>query len=172
MNRQSVVKCYIGLGSNLNQPLQQLNMAREKIAALADITLLQSSSIYQSEALTLDGDPQNDYLNAVLEIQTTLEAEPLLDALQQLENEQGRVRDKRWGARTLDLDILLYGDQKIKTSSLSVPHIEMQNRNFVLLPLSQIAPQINIPGEQTLKKLLEKNRDQVLKKVNEFNGTA
>jgi len=172
MNRQSVVKCYIGLGSNLNQPLQQLNMAREKIAALAEITLLQSSSIYQSEALTLDGEPQNDYLNAVLEIQTTLQPEQLLDALQQLENEQGRVRDKRWGARTLDLDIILYGDQQIKTSRLNVPHIEMQNRNFVLLPLAQIAPQIKIPGKKTLKKLLEKNSGQVLQKVKEFNGTA
>ena len=176
MNRKSNVKCYIGLGSNLNQPLQQLNIAREKIAALAETKLLQSSSIYQSEALTLDGKPQNDYLNAVLEIQTALQPEALLDALQQLENEQGRVREKRWGARTLDLDILLYGDQQIKTSRLSVPHIEMQNRNFVLLPLFQIAPDTEIPGQHTLKKLLEnlleKTCDQVLQKVNEFNGTT
>jgi len=172
MSYKASVQCYIGLGSNLNNPLQQLYTAKEKIAALPDIRLQQCSSIYQSQALTLDGEPQNDYFNAVFEIQTTLEPEPLLDALQQLENEQGRVRDKRWGARTLDLDVLLYGDQQIKTSRLSVPHIEMEHRSFVLMPLFQIAPDIKIPGKQTLKKLLEKNCDQVLQKVNEFNGTA
>ncbi len=172
MNAGLIVDCYIGLGSNQAEPLQQLNMAREKIAALRATRLLQSSSIYQSEAFTLDDEPQNDYLNAVLKVQTQLSAIQLLDALQQLENEQGRIREKRWGARTLDLDILLYGDQKINVPRLTVPHIEMQNRNFVLLPLQEISPQIKISGNVAIQQLIENNRNQVLQKVKEFNGTA
>ncbi len=170
MKTSAKIRCYIGIGSNLNQPLQQLNTAKKNMAILPEITLLQCSSIYQSAALTLDGEAQNDYLNAVIEIDTTLDAESLLDAMQQLELGQGRTREKRWAARTLDLDILLYGDQKINTSRLIVPHNEIENRYFVLLPLSQIAADINIPGKQKLKILLEKTADQVLEKVSEFNG--
>jgi len=169
MSTYSAVRCYIGLGSNLNNPLQQLNLAQQKIAVLAEIDLLNCSSIYQSQALTLDGEPQNDYLNAVLEIQTTLAPEQLLDSLQQLENAQGRVREKHWGARTLDLDILLYDDQKINSQRLIIPHIEMQNRNFVLVPLFELSPDLKILGEANLQKLIEKNHNQVLEKVNEFN---
>jgi len=169
MSTSSAVRCYIGLGSNLNNPLQQLNLAKQKMAALSDIDLLQCSSIYQSQAITFDGEPQQDYLNAVVEIQTTLSAQQLLDNLQQLENEQGRVRQKRWGARTLDLDILLYGDQQIKTARLTVPHIEMQNRNFVLLPLLELSPGLKILSQAELETLIKKNCDQVLEKVKEFN---
>lgn len=169
MSNSSAVRCFIGLGSNLNNPLQQLNQAKQNIAALAETSLLKCSSIYQSQALTLDDEPQQDYLNAVLEIQTTLSAEQLLDSLQQLENSQGRVRQKRWGARTLDLDILLYGEQQIKTARLTVPHNEMKNRNFVLLPLAELSPNLKILSQIDLKKLIEKNADQVLEKVKEFN---
>ncbi len=172
MSSLNSVQCFIGLGSNLEQPLQQLNKARQKIAALSAITLCNSSSIYQSAALTLDGEPQNDYLNAVLEIQTKLKPDKLLDELQQLENQQGRLREKRWGARTLDLDILLYGNQQINTSRLNVPHAEIQNRNFVLIPLLEIAPDVVISEKFTVQKLIEKNSDQVLHKVKEFNGKA
>jgi len=164
--------CYIGLGSNLNQPLQQLNAAKKKIAKLPETTLLKCSSIYQSKALTLDNEPQNDYLNAVLEIETTLDAEMLLDALQNIEKEQGRTREKRWGARTIDLDILLYGNQQINTERLIVPHSEIEKRKFVLLPLSQISSDLIIPGKKTLKILVEKTAAQALKKVGEFNGKA
>lgn len=162
--------CYIALGSNLNQPLQQLNAAKQAINNLAETKLLACSSIYQSQALTLDNEQQNDYLNAVLEIETELAAEPLLDALLKIETEQGRSRQKRWGARTLDLDILLYGDQCIQTKRLTVPHIELENRKFVLLPLFQIAQNISIPGERTLKELLSAISDQKIVKVSEFNG--
>jgi len=164
--------CYIGLGSNLNQPLQQLNDAKKKIAKLPETTLLTCSSIYQSKALTLDNEPQNDYLNAVLEIETTLDAEMLLDALQNIEKEQGRTREKRWGARTIDLDLLLYGNQQINTERLIVPHSEIEKRNFVLLPLLQISPDLIIPGKKPLKILVEKIAAQALKKLGEFNGKA
>ena len=172
MPLNSKMRCYIGLGSNLSQPLQQLNSAKDKIVKLPGTVLKQCSSIFQSKALTLDDEPQNDYLNAVIEIDTTLSAEKLLDSLQHIESGQGRVREKRWGARTIDLDILLYGNQQIKTSRLVVPHNEIENRNFVLIPLFQISPELEIPGKDFLKKLLNNVSDQALEKVSEFNGKA
>lgn len=171
-NSKKIKRCYIGLGSNLSEPIKQLNAAKNKIANLPDTTLMQLSSIYQSKALTLDDEPQNDYFNAVVEIETSLDAESLLNALQQLELGQGRTRDKRWAARTIDLDILLYGDQQIKTERLIIPHREIQNRNFVMIPLSQITPNIEIPGRGKLKKLIKNISNQILEKVSEFDGKA
>lgn len=164
-----IAPCFIALGSNLNDPLKQLNAAKKALETHPSITLLACSSIYQSEAFTLDDEPQNDYLNAVIKIQTGLDAELLLDILQAIENEQGRTREKRWDSRTLDLDIILYGEQEISTSRLTVPHKEMQKRNFVLLPLQQISPDVIIPGKENLKILLKKIADQTLNKVGEFN---
>ncbi|VAW54045.1 2-amino-4-hydroxy-6-hydroxymethyldihydropteridinepyrophosphokinase [hydrothermal vent metagenome] len=163
-----MVLCYISLGSNLNQPLQQLNLAKQSVAELPKTTLNQISSIYQSIALTLDDEPQNDYFNAVIQVNTALKAEQLLDELQRIELNQGRIRDKRWGARTIDLDILLYGNQIISTARLIIPHQEIENRNFVLYPLNQIAPSLKIPGKKTLSVLLENIDDSGLKKIGEF----
>lgn len=160
---------YIGLGSNLSDPQQQLNQARAAIAELPDTQIKQSSSIYQSPAMTLDNEPQNDYLNAVIAIDTSLDAEQLLDQLQRIENLQGRVRDKRWGARTIDLDILLYGDLQLSSESLNLPHAEMHKRRFVLEPLQQVAPQVRIPAQAELQTLLQAVQDQPLKKIGEFN---
>lgn len=175
--------CYIGLGSNLCQPAEQLQMAKNAIHALADCRLIKCSSIYQSKALTLDEQPQDDYLNAVFQVETCLEAENLLDKLQSIETQQGRTRNTRWGARTLDLDILLFGNQIIQTQRLTVPHAEMLNRDFVLIPLYQIAPDIEIPGEipdeipetgaagsTPLKQLIKKHPGSSLKRIGEFNG--
>lgn len=160
---------YIGLGSNLSDPQQQLNQAKAAIAALPDTHIKQCSSIYQSPAMTLDNEPQNDYLNAVIAIDTTLDAEQLLEQLQRIEDAQGRVRDKRWGARTIDLDILLYGNLQISTELLNLPHAEMHKRRFVLEPLQQIAPQLRIPAQAELQTLLQAVQDQPLKKIGEFN---
>jgi 2-amino-4-hydroxy-6-hydroxymethyldihydropteridine diphosphokinase len=160
---------YIGLGSNLQNPQQQLNQAKTAIAELPDTQIKQCSSIYQSPAMTLDNEPQNDYLNAVIAIDTTLDAEHLLDQLQRIENAQGRVRDKRWGARTIDLDILLYGDLQASGEQLNLPHAEMHKRRFVLEPLQQIAPQLRIPAQADLQTLLQAVQDQPLKKIGEFN---
>ncbi len=160
---------YIGLGSNLRNPQQQLNQAKTAIAELPDTQIKQCSSIYQSPAMTLDNEPQNDYLNAVIAIDTTLDAEQLLEQLQRIEDAQGRVRDKRWGARTIDLDILLYGDLQISGEQLNLPHAEMHKRRFVLEPLQQIAPQLRIPTQADLQTLLQAVQDQPLKKIGEFN---
>jgi len=164
--------CFIGLGSNLCQPMQQLKQAKKSIADLAETRLVKCSSIYQSKAITLDDEPQEDYLNAVLKIETQLSAEGLLDALQAIEKNQGRTREKRWGARTIDLDIILFGDQLINTSRLTVPHAELVNRNFVLLPLAEIAPDTKIPGMKTLNELKNQVSEQTLIMVGELNESA
>lgn len=169
--------CFIGLGSNLasvtNQPKQQLISAKNAIDVLTDCQVINCSSIYQSKALTLDDEPQDDYCNAVIQVETQLSAESLLDALQAIETQQGRIREKRWGARTIDLDILLYGDKLIHTQRLVVPHPEMLNRDFVLIPLYQIAPDTRIAddsGNKTLKEIVAKYSDTSLKLVGEFSG--
>ncbi len=169
---------YIGLGSNLGQPIKQLINAKKAIQAVSEISIINCSSVYQSKALTLDKQPQNDYLNAVIQIETQLAAEHLLDTLQSIEMQQGRTREKRWGARTIDLDILLYADQQIKTDRLMIPHTEMTNRNFVLTPLFQIAPNLDINRlttektlcNRTLKSLLQSVSDQELVCVGELHG--
>ena len=162
--------CYIGLGSNLQNPRQQLNAAKNALDKIQNTKIIRCSSIYQSEAITLDGQVQPDYLNAVIKIETKLMPEVLLDELQSIENQQGRVREKRWGERTIDLDILLFGDQQIKTERLIIPHCEMKNRNFVLYPLSQISPELKFVDNIKLADLLTAVSDQSLRKLGEFNG--
>jgi len=146
-------KVFIGLGSNLSSPLSQLKKAVDALKKINDSQLINVSHFYRS--LPMGPQEQPDYINAVAEIKTSLSAEQLLDALQKIENEQGRVRQQRWGARTLDLDILLYGDEVINTERLTVPHYGMKERNFVLYPLSElINGDFNIPNMGTIKKLL------------------
>ena len=130
-------QAYIALGSNLNNPASQLQQAVTAIEALPDSTILAISSVYRSEAVG-PGD-QADYLNAVLALRTRLSPADLLCQLQALEDRQGRVRTIRWGERTLDLDILLYDKNRVKTDTLEIPHAEMQHRNFVLYPLAEIS---------------------------------
>lgn len=128
---------YIALGSNLEDPARQLRQAVTAIGALPDSVIESISSVYDSAAVGPGTQP--NYLNAVLQLNTTLPPLDLLDALQDIELRQGRVRSERWGARTLDLDIVLYGDQQIDGERLIVPHPAMAQRNFVLQPLTEIA---------------------------------
>lgn len=129
---------FIALGSNLKDPQQQLQRAITAILELPHSDIVRVSSAYRSAAVG-PGD-QPDYLNAVLRLETSLSPLDLLTALQKIENTQGRERNLRWGARTLDLDILLYDDQTIDTSRLSIPHPRMRERNFVVYPLQEIEP--------------------------------
>jgi len=146
-------KVFIGLGSNLGEPLSQLNKALAALKTMNDSQLIKVSHFYRS--LPMGPQDQPDYINAVAELKTNLSAEQLLDVLQNIENEQGRVREQRWGARTLDLDILLYGDDVIDTERLTVPHYGMKERNFVLYPLSElINSDFNIPNMGTIEELL------------------
>ncbi len=128
---------YIGLGSNLHEPLKQLRTAVVAIAGLPQSNIRQVSTAYRSRAVGPGRQP--DYLNAALQLDTALGAAQLLAALQDIETAQGRVRTVRWGARSLDLDILLFGDACIDTPLLTIPHPAMRERNFVLYPLAAIS---------------------------------
>ena len=128
---------FIGIGANLGDAQAAVLQAIQDIGALPGTTLLSASSLYRTAPIDSGGP---DYINAVAEISTTLEASALLAQLQAIENRAGRARPYRNAPRTLDLDILLFGDQSIRTPSLAVPHPRMLARAFVLVPLAEIAP--------------------------------
>ena len=145
---------YIGLGSNLKGPKEQIKKALKVLTETKEITLLLVSSFYQSKPL-LDI-PGPNYLNLVCKIETELSALDLLNFCQEIEDNQHRVREVKWGSRTIDLDILLYGDQVLATKRLTIPHPEMINRAFVLLPLFEIEPRLKLPLLGSLKDLIER----------------
>jgi 2-amino-4-hydroxy-6-hydroxymethyldihydropteridine diphosphokinase len=150
----SVVIAYIGLGSNLVAPVSQVQTAITELAGIRQSRLLKSSSLYQTAPLGPAGQP--DYINAVAALQTPLSADELLTELQKLENRHQRVRRERWGPRTLDLDLLLYGDEVINSERLTVPHPGLSERNFVLIPLREIAPDLILPDNQALAELAQR----------------
>ncbi|HAO24281.1 MULTISPECIES: 2-amino-4-hydroxy-6-hydroxymethyldihydropteridine diphosphokinase [unclassified Methylophaga] len=143
---------YIGLGSNLENPLQQIKTAINDLQAIAEITIVSVSSLYQSPPMGPADQP--DYINAVLALKTILNPHQLLDVLQSVEQLHGRERKRHWGERTLDLDILLYGDQILDDERLKIPHPGMHERAFVLYPLAEIAPDVEIPGIGNLQEIL------------------
>ena len=158
------VSAYIGLGSNLGEPLQQLEAAFVALNKLSGSHVIQRSSFYTSKPMGPADQP--DYINAVAELETTLAPQDLLLALQAIENLQGRDRSgQRWGARTLDLDLLLYADEVINTERLQVPHPGLAERDFVLIPLAEIAPDVVIPGQPALKQLIEDCPDYGLERL-------
>ena len=151
---------YLGLGSNLSDTVAgqeldsraQLNLAIDSLSAHPHILVSKRSSFYQTPAIGPGEQP--NYINAVAQLDSQLAPLDLLDLLQSIENQQGRVRTVRWGARTLDLDILLY-DQLIENSErLTVPHPRMHERGFVLAPLSEIAPDLCLPNGENIQQLL------------------
>ena len=145
-------RIYIGMGSNLAEPAEQLRSAVQALAQLPDTQLVSVSAFYQSDSL-LPGQPR--YTNAVAALDSRLAPLDLLDALQAIETGQGRERLERWGPRTLDLDILLFGDRLIDEPRLKVPHYHMQARAFVLYPLAELAPSdLRLADGRLLKDLL------------------
>lgn len=138
---------YIGLGSNLGDSLQILTEAVHKLAALGQVKV---SRLYQSPPMGPQDQP--NYLNAAVQLMTDLPPLALLDELQRFEQESGRVRLRRWGERTLDLDLLLYGEEQIQNTRLTVPHVGVMERDFVLMPLLDLAPELKLNG-QLLKDL-------------------
>ncbi|MOA31052.1 2-amino-4-hydroxy-6-hydroxymethyldihydropteridine pyrophosphokinase [compost metagenome] len=141
------------MGSNLADPAEQLRSAIDALAQLPQTELVGVYAFYQSYSL-LPGQPR--YTNAVAALDSTLAPLALLDALQSIENEQGRERLERWGPRTLDLDIVLFGDRLIDEPRLKVPHYHMQERAFVLYPLAELAPaDLRLADGRTLAELLK-----------------
>ena len=151
----AAVITYIGIGSNLQHPIEQVQLAIQRLAEIPKTQLLSASPLYRSAPLGPANQP--DYINAVAALATGFSPLELLDALQAIEQQQGRIRDgERWGPRTLDRDLLLYADQQIETERLTVPHPGLGERNFVLYPLYDIAGEdLLIPGLDTLGHLLQ-----------------
>jgi len=146
-------RVYIGLGSNLAEPLEQLRGALAALAALPQSQLIVASSFYASDPLGPPDQPR--YVNAVAALDSELAPLQVLDALQAIELNQGRVRKaERWGPRTLDLDILLFGERLLDEPRLKVPHYHMHARPFVLYPLAEIAPGLRLPDGRMLDELL------------------
>ena len=145
---------YIGLGSNLKDPKLQIETALNALNEQDGILVTKISSFYESKPL-LDI-PGPNYINAVCKVDTSLSASDLLGVCQQIEDNQKRVRKVKWGPRTIDLDILLYGDQVLSTQRLTIPHPEMINRSFVLVPLFEIEAGLEVPLLGSLKELLDR----------------
>ncbi len=154
---------YIGLGSNLNNPKAQIEKALSAINRAEEVSLKEVSSFYESKPL-LDM-PGPNYINAVCGVDTSLSAIDLLDVCQSIEDDQKRVREVKWGSRTIDLDILLYEHQVISNERLSIPHPEIANRAFVLVPLHEIDKEMKVPLLGPVKKLVDRINTDDLKKL-------
>ena len=138
------IDAFVGLGSNLDEPAAQLRHAIERLAGLQATSVISVSSVYRSAPFGPVAQP--DFLNAAVQLRTALQPVELLRALLAIEEDQGRVRGERWGPRRIDLDLLVYADHVCDTDELTLPHPGIAARNFVLLPLQEIAPELVIPG--------------------------
>jgi 2-amino-4-hydroxy-6-hydroxymethyldihydropteridine diphosphokinase len=147
------VTTFIGLGSNLEDPATQVRRAFDALDQIPRTRCLRRSRLYLSRPVGPADQP--DYINAAASLQTYLDPHSLLAELQRIEGAHGRIRTRRWGPRTLDLDLLLYGDQVIKTPDLEVPHPGIHHRLFVLLPLRDLSPNLRIPGGGELSALIQ-----------------
>ncbi len=150
MNKNIV---YIGLGSNIEQPYLQIKNAIIALDKSPAITVIRDSGYFKSKPMG-PGD-QPDYVNAVVEIETSMDATELLKHCQLIEKQQGRIKLRHWGERTIDLDILLYADKQIKTDVLTVPHPGICQRDFVFMPLLKLNPDIKIPGTGLLNDIVK-----------------
>ncbi|HJV27213.1 MAG TPA: 2-amino-4-hydroxy-6-hydroxymethyldihydropteridine diphosphokinase [Aromatoleum sp.] len=157
------VRAHIALGANLGDPVAALETAFAALGSLPDTRLVARSSVYRTAPVGVAGQP--DYFNAVAAIDTELPATVLLDALLELERRQGRTREYHLAPRTLDLDLLLYGDECIDEPDLVVPHPRMHLRAFTLVPLAEIAPDLVIPGRGPIADLLPTVADQAIERL-------
>lgn len=154
---------WVGLGSNLDTPLQQLHLALEALHLLPETTLDDASPVYRSHPVGPSDQP--DFLNMGVRLETTLSATSLLQHLLRIEDTQGRVRTQVWGPRVLDLDLLLYGRETIAQPELTVPHPELPNRDFVLRPLLDLDPELILPDGRRIEDLLQACPDNGLTPV-------
>jgi 2-amino-4-hydroxy-6-hydroxymethyldihydropteridine diphosphokinase len=146
-----VFEAYLGLGSNLGDRLAHLQRAVDLLGTEDGVRVLRSSRVYETDPV--GGPPQPDYLNAVIQIETDLSPRELLRTCMGVEIELGRIRDERWGPRTIDVDVLTYGGEKIDEPDLVVPHPRMHERGFVLVPLAELDADPPLPGGRRLGDL-------------------
>ena len=154
---------YVGIGSNLDDPRAQVLNAFDALATIADTRVSARSSLYRTAPMGYASQP--DFINAVAALDTLLPAQALLRELHGLEARHGRNRSFPNAPRTLDLDLLLYGDERIDKPGLSVPHVRMHERAFVLQPLLEIAPQVVIPGRGAAKECLAATASQKVERI-------
>jgi len=157
------VQVFIALGANIAQPIKQIRRAIALLCLLPQTRLVKTSSFYCTAPIGYADQP--DFINAVVEISTSLSAQELLESMLAIESALGRERMLPNGPRTIDLDLILYGDQFIQEEELIVPHPRMHERAFVLVPLTEIAPDIAIPGHGQAAALLPNTTDQTLKRM-------
>jgi 2-amino-4-hydroxy-6-hydroxymethyldihydropteridine diphosphokinase len=151
---------YIGFGSNLGDSMSILAMTKNEISAVEGFSLKRLSPLYRSKPIDVP-DSQDDFLNAVFEIETSLDADSVLMELNNIENRHGRSRGEvKNSARTLDLDLLLFGNRIMKSKTLILPHPRIYQRAFVLFPLFDLLPELEIPGQGKVQALLDNVRDQ------------
>ena len=157
---------YIGVGSNLSDPAAQVRQACEALAQLAECRLVAVSALYLNPPLGPQDQP--DYVNAAAGLLTTLRPTALLDSLKEIERSQGRARKAgdRWGPRIIDLDLLVYGNAVVQEPGLTVPHPGISERNFVLFPLLDIAPTLNIPGQGVVADLAASCSQRDIERLN------
>ena len=156
---------YIGFGSNLGDSLTMLEIVKNEIIACKDLVLKRVSPIYRSQPIDVPGS-QDDYINAVFEVETYLEPEDILKELAVIEDRHGRVRGKlRNSARTVDLDLLLVGNYCQHSKFFTLPHPRIQQRAFVLFPLYDLSPDLEVPGQGRVQTLLENVRDQEIERL-------
>jgi 2-amino-4-hydroxy-6-hydroxymethyldihydropteridine diphosphokinase len=158
------IRVYIGIGSNLDNPVAQVLEAVEELEMIPDTILAERSTLYSARPMGPADQP--DYVNAVVAMDTLLSADELHKALIRIEDLQGRVREgEKWGPRIIDLDLLLYGNSTIDTATLTVPHPGMHERDFVIIPLEEVAGNLKIPGRGNLYSLINKCKSHSLKKL-------
>lgn len=157
-----MARAWIGLGANLGDARATLEAAFDALARIEGATLLRRSSLYRTAPIASSGP---DYLNAVAELETTLEPHALLERLQALELAHGRERPYRNAPRTLDLDLLLVDELEVQTPALTLPHPRLHERAFVLQPLSELAPQLPVPGRGRVQALLAGVADQRIERL-------
>ena len=160
----SAVDAYIGLGSNLSDPKAQVTQALQELDAIEETKLVQASSLYASKPMGPSDQP--DFVNAVAKISTMLSPTSLLSELQLIEETHQRQRnDQRWGPRTLDLDIILFGEVQLDTKKLQIPHYGVAEREFVLIPLQELQADLIIPGKGPVEELIEQLPPYHLSKI-------
>jgi 2-amino-4-hydroxy-6-hydroxymethyldihydropteridine diphosphokinase len=158
-----VTVAFVGIGSNLGNSVETVRSAFAELAALPHTRLERQSSLYRSAPVGYAGQP--DFVNAVAQLETALPADRLLMELQQIEQRHGRERSFANAPRTLDLDILLFGNLKTRSATLVLPHPRMHERAFVLQPLYEVAPQASIPGLGKVRDFLEETKTQKVERV-------
>ena len=165
-SRIGTKQAYIGLGSNLDDPVGQIQQAFESLATLPESRVIGRSSLYRSAPFGPVEQP--DFVNAVALMATSLSATDLLEQMQQIERQQGRRSGGvRWGPRVIDLDLLLYGDAEIDSATLTVPHPGIAERNFVLLPLRELSPDLMMPKLGRVSDIVVNESSPEISRIND-----